>query len=226
MSDQLIFDLPATAVALGPEDFFVSKANFNAYETLQDWRDWPERKLALIGPKGSGKTHLCQVFVQETGAVIYQARDLAGAELAPPPVPYVIIEDVEELPSEAEDWLFHLHNHLKSEGGYLLLTSHTAPNGWDTALPDLASRLQAIQVVTVDDPDDALLTAVITKLFLDLQVSPTPTAIGYLVTRVERSFDALHRVVKAINDASLREKREITRSLVAEVLDKMAPPRD
>jgi chromosomal replication initiation ATPase DnaA len=222
MSDQLIFDLPATAVALGPEDFFVSQANFNAYTTLQDWEDWPERKLALIGPKGCGKTHLCQVFVQETGAVMYNARDLAEQALAPPPVPYVIIDDTDELPPAAETWLFHLHNHLKSCGGYLLMTSHVPPNGWDIALPDLASRLQATQVVTVDDPDDALLTAVITKLFLDLQVSPTPTAIGYLVTRVERSFDALHRIVKDINDTSLKEKREITRSLVAEVLDKTA----
>ena len=46
-------------------------------------------------------------------------------------------------------------------------SARTAPSGWPIGIPDLASRLRALPVVTLAAPDDAMLRAVLVKLFAD-----------------------------------------------------------
>ena len=62
-------------------------------------------------------------------------------------------------------------------------------------LPDLASRLRALPVVALDTPDDALLRAVIVKLFADRQLAVDESLVGFLVNRIERSFAAAREAV-------------------------------
>ena len=148
MPQQLAFDLPPQ-VAWGPNDFFVSTANAQAYAMVSNPAGWPEGKLALIGPKGSGKSHLSRVFRHFTDALILEARDLP-ADL---PRRAVVVENVDALPKQAEETLFHLHNHLRAARLPLLLTAATPPVRWTIALPDLASRMQAAPTAQIDDPD-------------------------------------------------------------------------
>ena len=68
--------------------------------------------------------------------------------------------------------MFHLLNLVKEDDANVLLT--TAPTAltlWAVRLPDLASRLRALPVVELAAPDDALLRAVLVKLFVDRQLS-------------------------------------------------------
>lgn len=218
MSRQLSFDWPAR-VSLGPDDFFVSTANAQAYAMITDHDGWPEGKLALIGPPGSGKSHLARVWQHLTGAVIMPARDIDPGDICPPPATHVVIEDMEALPHGAEERLFHLHNHLRASGGRLLLTADRAPSRWHVALPDLASRMQAATVVRVDDPDDRLLAAVLMKLFADRQIAPAPDVVTYLASRIERSFAAAAATVDALDAAALAQGRDITRAFARAVLD-------
>ncbi len=217
---QLSFDLPAQ-VALGPDDFFVSASNQLAYDMVSDWPGWPAGKLALIGPKGSGKSHLARVWQSLAGAKIVQA-----ATLTPAPMPaagaHLVIEDMEDLPASAEEHLFHLHNHLAQTGGLLLLTGCTPPSRWPIALPDLASRMQGTAVIRLDDPDDRLLAALLMKLFADRQLAPPPDVITYLATRIERSHAAASQVVALLDATALRDKRDLTRAFVRTVLDNPA----
>lgn len=224
MASQLILDLPVRP-ALGREDFFVSAANAVAVDALDAWRDWPGGKLALIGPAGAGKTHLASVWASETGARIVQAADLPGMEIEPlAGVGHVAVEDVHRIGgnAEAEAALFHLHNLLLAEGGRLLLTGREAPSRWGLTLPDLASRMEGTPVTKIDAPDDALLGVVMVKLFADRQIAVDASVISYLAGRMERSFDFAHRLVEALDRASLSEKRAVTRPLAARVLDKLA----
>ncbi|WP_420859670.1 chromosomal replication initiator DnaA [Marivivens marinus] len=216
MSEQLSFDWPAR-VALGREDFFVSEANARAFATVTAPDSWPEGKLAVVGPKGSGKTHLARVFAQANAAMILNAADLTPASPLPE-ARAVVIEDVERLSPEAEEWLFHLHNALKGRGR-LLLTSDRAPARWQLALPDLASRMQATNLVSIDDPDDRLLSAVIMKQFQDRQIAPSPGLAAYLAARIERSFAAAADVVDQIDRAALARSRKVNEALAREVLD-------
>ena len=86
------------------------------------------------------------------------------------------------------------------------------------ALPDLASRLRAIPTVALSAPDDALLRAVLVKLFADRQLGVDMSLVSYLATRIERSFAAARAAVEALDREALRMKRPVTRALAAELL--------
>jgi len=222
MPRQLSFDLPVLE-ARGREDFFVSDANATAVAMIEGWQGWPARKLALTGPAGAGKTHLANVWAGLSGARIIRASDLTEAEADIPALATgaVAVEDCDTIAGNrpAEEALFHLHNLALAEGRTLLFTAQAAPNHWPLTLPDLASRMQATPTVRIAAPDDALLAAVMMKLFADRQLSPSPATIPYLIRRIDRSFQSARDIVARLDAASLENRRPITQNLARDLLD-------
>ncbi|MGJ8621533.1 MAG: chromosomal replication initiator DnaA [Yoonia sp.] len=216
MADQLTFDWP-TGVALGPDDYFVSEANAQAYAMVNAPDMWPENKLVLTGAHGAGKSHLAGIFASQNNAEVWQAMDIGGDLQTDATT--VLIEDMDTLPRAAEETVFHLHNNLRAVGGRLLMTAQTPPARWPIALPDLASRMQATTVVTIAKPDDALLSALIMKHFADRQISPKPALVSYLATRIERSYAAAGDIVARLDAAALTQGRKINKALAADLLD-------
>ena len=189
---------------------------------IENWHDWSDRKPLLVGPEGSGKTHLAHIWAGLSGATIVAATALAEADIPALARRPVAVEDIPLIAGNAaaETALFHLHNLVLAEGGSLLLTGEGAPGKWGIGLPDLASRLSGTQTATLAQPDDALLSAVLAKLLSDRQMTPKPDLIPYLLQRMDRSFAAARDIVADLDAASLAQKRAITRSLAAAVLDK------
>lgn len=224
MSGQLSFDLPVRP-ALGREAFFVSPANAMAVVMIENWDQWAGRKLALIGPAGAGKTHLTHVWAAATGARIIAARDLPGADIPALATGPVAVEDVPDIAGDrpAEEALFHLHNLTLAEGHHLLVTADKPVLTWGLTLPDLLSRMQGTQSVTLEQPDDQLLTAVVAKMFGDRQLMPSPETIAYMVSHMDRSFDAARALVAEIDRAALDLKRPVNRALAIEVMKGNAP---
>ena len=72
-------------------------------------------------------------------------------------------------------------------------------------------------MVQLAGPDDALLRAVIVKLFADRQLTVEESLIAYLATRIERSFAAARAAVDALDREALRSKRPVTRALAGEL---------
>lgn len=222
---QLVFDLPVRR-ALGRGDYFVSPANRLALAQFDSWPAWPDGRLAVAGPQGSGKTHLAHVWAERSGARFLDAAALA--EVDPTGLPEgcaIVVEDADRLGrsdrgarARREEGLFHLCNRLAATGGSLLLAGRLPPAQWRIALPDLASRVSAIAVARLEAPDDALLAAVLVKLFADRQLAVTPDLIHYLVSRMERSFAAAARVVADLDASALAGRRPLTHRLAAEVL--------
>jgi chromosomal replication initiation ATPase DnaA len=205
--------------AMGRADFIETPSNADAAALVAAWRRWPERRLALCGPEGSGKTHLAHVFMAESGAPLVDAASLATAD-APALVARgaVAVEDVDRAGRGAEAALFHLMNLAAAEGAALLLTGRAAPARWGAALPDLASRLAALTPARLGPPDDALLAAVIAKGFEDRALKIEPGLPAYLAARIERTFAAAQATVERLDAASLAQGRAITRRLAAEVM--------
>ena len=216
---QMAFDLGA-AIRLRREDFFVSASNAQALRAVEAWRDWPGGKLVLAGPAGAGKTHLAHVWATAAGAAVVDGRALAGADL-PALGPRVAVEDAHLVAgdSAAEEALLHLHN-LVLPAGRLLVTAVAPPRDWGLALPDLVSRLQAAGLARLEPADDALLSAVLVKLFADRQIAVPPNLIPYLVSRIERSIAAAAAAVAALDAAALAQGRAVTRNLAVDLLDK------
>lgn len=220
MPQQMTFDLPVKT-AHGRDDFFISPTNALAVQMLETWPKWPAGKLALVGPRGSGKTHLTYVWATDIGASVVAAHDLAAADIPTLAATPIAVENIRTIATNtaAQEALFHLHNLTQQTGTPLLLTADSPPNHWDLTLPDLQSRMSATSITTLPAPDDALLSAVLVKLFADRQIDVQPKLIAYLIKRMERSFDAAGTLVAALDQAALTERRPITQSIAATVLD-------
>jgi chromosomal replication initiation ATPase DnaA len=204
--------------ALGRADFLVASCNEEAVAWLERWPRWPGPALALSGPARSGKTHLAQVWRTLSGAVLIDAHALSS-----PLVPALLgaakaaaIDDAGEADAEA---LLHLYNLLAERQGHLLLVAREAPARWGIKLADLRSRLLAAPTVAVKAPDEDVIGAVLVKLFADRQLIVGEEVLAYLRVQLDRSFEAAHDAVAALDAASLADGRAITLPLARQVLN-------
>lgn len=205
---QLVLDLPHRP-ALGRDDFLVAPCNEAAVEWVDLWPHWPGPALALCGPSGSGKTHLAAVWQSRTGAIRIEPGAISGAlDDGKLPAKHLIIEDM--VCPDHEEALLHLYNQIAESGGSLLLTSETPPARWPLKLADLASRLRATPVAEIGAPDDALLEALLVKMFADRQLRVGPEVIAFLLPRMERSFAGARNLVERLDGAALSQQRTIT----------------
>lgn len=215
---QMAFDL-GVEVTYARADFFASPANAAGWQAVMGWHDWPRGLMLLTGPEGAGKTHLAHIWADIAGAVILPAAALPGLDPTTLP-PAVVVDDADEaagLPAP-EEALFHLHNHIRNVGGHMLLTARTPPRDWGLGLPDLISRMQATPIAQLDAPDDALLSAVLVKLFTDRQVAVPANLIPYLISRMPRSIGVARALVAELDARALALGRPITRALASEIL--------
>lgn len=207
--------------ALGREDFFVAPCNEDAVVWLDTWPDWPAPALCIYGPDGCGKSHLAHVWRARSGAVAVEAADLAakGPATVLGDARAAVFDNADDGTDEAA--LLHLYNMLENRGGHLLLTAKAPPSRWGIGLADLRSRLAAAPAVAVGAPDEGLLGAVMIKLFADRQIHIDHDVVIYLITRLERSFDAARQAVEALDHAALAAHRKVTVPLARDVLKEL-----
>ena len=217
MSEQLSFKLPIK-VTHERHSFFISEANKNAVAILEDCTTWPQGKMIVLGPKASGKSHLLKIWLNEKDA---QPIDPLGDFEQPEAGAKIVVDNLQNVAGigPAETRLFHLHNHLQSTGGLLLMASSIAVRQAGFRLSDLLSRLEGTSCTKIDRPDDALLHAVLLKAFMDRQLSPSPEVLAYILKNIDRSFDAAGDIVARLDVISMSTKRPITRAMAANILN-------
>jgi chromosomal replication initiation ATPase DnaA len=213
---QLTLDLDH-AESYARDDFLGGPSNAEALTLVDSWPDWPSRIVALVGPEGSGKSHLATIWAAQSGARRVAARSLSDVDVpAALATGALVVEDAAEAAFD-EIAMFHLLNLAREEGAYVLLTARTAPAAWTVRTRDLASRLKALPVIALAPPDDALLRALLVKLFADRQLVVDEQLVGYVVTRIGRSFADARAAVATLDREALRRQRPLTRALAAEV---------
>lgn len=214
---QLPLTMPHEA-SMSREDFLVGEGNREAAAFIDAWPDWPASVVLLIGPPGSGKTHLVNIWAEMSRAAVIDAVELAAADpTALVGTGAVAIEDADEAGLD-EQALFHLLNAARGRGASVLITCHAIPAAWGLTLPDLLSRLRAAQPAFLGPPDDELLTKVMVKLLADRQLTVDAGVLDYILVRMERSFAAACALVDALDRESLARGRRITKAIAAEVL--------
>lgn len=202
-------------------DFLVSDCNRDAALWVDRWPDWPapSRGLVIVGPPECGKTHLGAVWRARSGATEIHASSL-DVESVPNTLGDARDALIDGLDVRASDEaLFHLYNLIAERGGSILILSRVPPARLDIGLRDLASRLATLPVVSVGVPDEGLLAGVLSKHFSDRQVRVGDDVLGYIVDRMERSFEGARRLADRLDLMALAEGKRVNRSLARRALD-------
>ena len=204
------------------DSFVPSVLNAAALQALDDWSSWRNGVLVLVGSKGSGKTHLAAAWAEQTGARRLTPA-FGEAELANLDGP-VVLDDADQSPrGEA---MFHLINIAARPGRPLLATASTPPNQWSVEVSDLRSRLNALQVAELHEPDDAMMKGLLRRFFEKRGLRPADKVLDFLALRIERSAPKAREVVDILDAAALARRRSVTVQFAGEVLGHAAPPLD
>lgn len=189
--------MPATPPRLTREAFVVSASNESALKALDAWKKTSEYLLVICGPKGSGKTHLAGIL----------ARDLDDLS---------IIDNIPDGKSPAD--IFRLIETAREEGGRIVVTGRGEPKEWAAGLKDLETRLNAAVRITLVEPDEALLRAVIVKVFNDRQLRAPEAIADYAAPRLPKTFAAAQAFVAALDALSIEKSQPIGLKLAREAV--------
>jgi chromosomal replication initiation ATPase DnaA len=203
------------------EDFLASPSNAAALALIEAWPRWPAPLMLLVGPPGSGKSHLSAMFAERAGAERLSGRELAAFDAAVRP-PALAIDDADQA-GAAETAFFHLLNIARARAVPILMTAKAPPDLWGLATPDLLSRLRLAPIVEIAPPEPELVEAVLTKLFSDRQLAVEPSLVAYVARRLDRSLGAARALVDALDAEALARGRRVTRAMAAALLSRDAP---
>lgn len=215
-SPQLTLDL-APRPGFERENFVVSESNEQAYAMIDLWPDWPDPMLLILGPAGTGKSHLGAIWAAMAGARIQPAASLAHADIEILAAAPLLLEDADAAVN-AEVQFFHLVNLMRERGMALAVTAKAPPDAWGLRTADLLSRLRLAPAVAIGSPDDALMRAVLVKLLIDRQLVIDTSVVNYIALRLERSLGAARSFVDALDREALARQCRITKAIAADVL--------
>jgi chromosomal replication initiation ATPase DnaA len=221
---QLTLDWPH-APSYAREDFLEAPGNTEALRAILAWPNWAGHMLMVVGPSGSGKSHLGAIWARAAEARVVAAEALPHTPLVElATARALLIEDADRI-GDQEAALFHLLNLTRESGVDLLLTARGQPDVWKLKTADLVSRLRLAPLVSLGAPDVELTEAVLFKLFSDRQIAVDWQVVSYIALRIERSLDAARAIVAALDREALARGKRVTRAMAAELL-RDAPPSD
>jgi chromosomal replication initiation ATPase DnaA len=178
------------------DSFIEAPSNAGAFNVVRAWPAWPAPAMMLLGPEGTGKTHLGEAWLAVSHGVF-----------------------LDDAHTRTEDDLFGLINRaLRGEIPGLLLASRVPPNDWGVTLPDLTSRLGAMPVMQLHEPDDDSLHPITRALFEQQGRVVGRDVVDYLLKYTDRSVPALRATIRIIDAAASSAKVDVTKLFAAKVL--------
>ena len=213
---QLIFKFPFKT-SYFEKYFFVSSNNFEAYKLIESWPKWPDKKINIYGPKGSGKTHLINILSKKTKLLIIEANhfDQKVIEVIEK-YNCIVIENYEG--NIDEKLLYSTLNHIIQLNKNLIINSLKSIKLINIDLPDLKSRLNSFTEVGIKLPTDDLLRVIISKTFSDKQIQLSNNHLEFIIKNIERSYEKISKFTKDVDNISLSTGKSININLIKKVL--------
>jgi chromosomal replication initiation ATPase DnaA len=202
--------LPLFEAPAAPAAPMISAANRSAWERIGGPGPWPGGALALVGPPGAGKTTLARAWAQAARAsplspTASQTDALAAFTAG---AGAVWCDDADR--GLDDESLFLLLDLARAQAGAVLLTGTAAPRDWPSRSADLASRLAGLPVARLEEPDEALLEALLRTAVRARFLELSAEAAAYLAVRMERTGRAVEPLAVALDTGLADRRRAIT----------------
>ena len=205
-------DEPATPAAA----FVEAPSNAAALAWLGRVGDWPDRRLAIWGEEGCGKTHLLRTWAAREGADARAGMSLRGLPDRLPPGG-LAIDDADAVPDQ--ETLLHWLNAARDAAVPVLLTGRVPPAAYPVRLPDLTSRLRAITAVGIGLAEDELLRELLARMLAERQWRLDEDFQQWLLPRLPRTPAQLREMVARLDRELLTTGGRITQRAVRDVLE-------
>ena len=190
-------------------NFFVNETNFYAFNALIN----NDTKLSfLYGPKKSGKSYLAKIWLKNNNAIEYNNNYETLLNISS----NILIDNLIFYDQEK---IFHIVNKCILNNSKILITSDIKINSIDFKFNDLSSRLKTFSNLEINQPNDEMLLAILTKLLVDKQfIIKSNEIFEYILRRVDRSYQGIYEIVKKLDILSLEKKRQLTIPLIKEIM--------
>ena len=171
-------------------NFFVNKTNFYAFNALIN----NDTKLSfLYGPKKSGKSYLSKIWLKKNNAIEYNNN-------------YEVLLNlhnnilIDNLIFYDQEKIFHIVNNCILNNSKVLITSDTKINEINFEFNDLSSRLKTFSNLEINQPNDEMLLAILTKLLVERQfIIKSNEIFEYIIRRVDRTYQGINDIVKKLD---------------------------
>lgn len=204
-----------------PSDFIVGGANRAAYNWVLKWPHWSSYGLVIWGENKCGKRHLSSIWQGLSAAIPARFDDgHLGGRLA---LGNTFIFDSflnkgQTITTAQSETLFHFLNSVREQGGFVLITSNHPPRHWSIPLPDLKSRMMALDSCTIGAPDDDVLIPLLMKLFSDVQITLSGDLLAYTAARITRSYGAIYAFVDRCYKLTLETQKPLSFKGIRDIL--------
>ena len=209
--------LPLTFKTLkNRENFIISNCNESAISLIDNSDFWLGKKkissipAALIfGPKGSGKTHLSNIFKEYNNSIFLSSLKPSDLELIKKGNNFIIDDFVPSInyPSEL---VMHFLNQVTYNDGSILFLSRYSAFEMDWELADLNSRIRSLLSCEIKLPDDMLLYTLMIKYTNEKKLMLNDNQCLYILERLERNFESIIKFINALDVILLETKKKVS----------------
>ena len=215
-NDQLLFDFKFNKNYMH-QDYFLSSSNQDAYKFINSWPKWVKKTINLCGERFSGKSHLVSIFEKKTTCAKVYSREFTNDTIQIFKTKQaLIIEDLEE--NFSENLLYTVFSIVEQENKYMLITSLKPLTRYNFKLPDLISRIRNCLTITIKNPDDNLIYALLIKYLSDRQINIDKKLIEFIIKRIDRSYEKIFFFIHKIDKLSLKKGKPIDLITIKEAL--------
>ena len=218
--------LPLTFKTLkNRENFIISSCNESAISLIDNSDFWLGKKkissipAALIfGPKGSGKTHLSNIFKEYNNSIFLSSLKPTDLELIKKGNNF-IIDDFAPSINYPSELVMHFLNQVTYNEGSILFLSRYSAFEMDWNLDDLNSRIRSLLSCEIKLPDDMLLYTLMIKYTNEKKLMLNDNQCLYILERLERNFESVIYFIDKLDLFSLETKKKVSYKSIQHVFD-------